>query len=90
MRSERNNQEETESLYPAKQDEQSMIIGMSMYQTNLAMKYIKKSNIRNPNQDNQSYQCHNAISKHASKTPNVQSRDRYSLIDPSNVMFASS
>ena len=81
--------EKSESLYQAKQDEQSMIIGMSMYQTNLAMKRRKNDNL-SPNQDNQSYQCHNAISKHATKTPNVQSRDRYSLIDSSNAIFASS
>ena len=43
--------EKSKSLYQAKQDEQSMIIGMSMYQTNIAMKH-RKSDIRNPNQDN--------------------------------------
>ena len=47
MWSEQNNQEETESLYQAKQGEQPMIIGMSMYQTNIAMKY-RKSDIRSP------------------------------------------
>ena len=47
MWSEQNNQEETESLYQAKQGEQPMIIGMSMYQTNIAMKY-RKNDIRSP------------------------------------------
>ena len=47
MWGEQNNQEETESLYQAKQGEQPMIIGMSMYQTNIAMKY-RKSDIWSP------------------------------------------
>ena len=68
-RSEQNNQKETESLYQAKQDEQSMIIGMSMYQTTITMKHRKKNDILSPNQDKQSYQCHNTISKRASKLP---------------------
>ena len=42
MWSEQNNQEETESPYQAKQGEQPMIIDMSMYQTNIAIKYRKK------------------------------------------------
>ena len=47
MWSEQNNQEETESPYQAKQGEQPMIIDMSMYQTNIAMKY-RKSDIWSP------------------------------------------
>ena len=43
--------EKSESLCQVKQDEQSMIIGMSMYQTNIAMKH-RKSDILKPNQDN--------------------------------------
>ena len=67
-RSEQNNQKETESLYQAKQDEQSMIIGMSMYQTYITMKH-RKSDILSLNWDIQSYQCLSKISKHASKLP---------------------
>ena len=47
MWSEQNNQEETKSLYQTKQGGQPMIIGMSMYQTNIAMKY-RKSDIWSP------------------------------------------
>ena len=46
MWSEQNNQEETESPYQAKQGEQPMIIDMSMYQTNIAMKYRKKRHLK--------------------------------------------
>ena len=54
------------------------------------MKHRENSYLEIPNQNNRSYQCPNTIAKHASKTPNVQSRDRYSLIDSSNAIFASS
>ena len=68
MWSEQHNQEETESLYQAKQDKQSMIIGMSMYRTYITMKH-RKSDVLSLNQDIQSYQCLSTISKHAPKLP---------------------
>ena len=64
--------EKSESLCQAKQYEQSMIIGMSVYQTNITMKHIK-INIRSPNQDNQHINVPNEYNIQACiKTLNVQ------------------
>ena len=76
------------------------IINISMSQTNIAMKHGKNLHNRNPqikinNNHNQhvnvpSKNKHPSMHPIVSGTLNVQSRDRYPLIDSSNATFASS